>query len=149
MASGVTNKGKYKMLGIWTRNETEPTNFYLALCKTTAPTADTNTMGDLTEVTAANGYSSGGVSVDRNSTDFDTWTEDDTNDRGLVQMKDFTLVTASGGTVPDIRYIVMTDDNATVASREVYLWWDTGVDITVPNGVALIAQNLEIRVNTD
>lgn len=148
--AGVTNRGKYKLLGWAFRNETEPTTFYLAL-SATAPTADTNTMDDLTECAAGNGYTAGGAACARNSTDFDTWTEDDTNDRSLVQIKDFTLATASGGSIPISgtapRYIVLTDDHGTVASREVYLYWDMGSAVTIPSGVSLIAQDLEARIN--
>ena len=149
--AGWTNKGKYKILGWSLRQETMETNLYVALCTdATAPSADTNTLGDLTEIAGGNGYTSGGYQLTPNSTDFDTWTEDDTNDRGLVKIKDVTW-TASGGAIPGsgnaARYVVLLDDNATVASREVYCYWDLGTDVTTPNGVTLTLQDLEIRIN--
>jgi hypothetical protein len=133
------------------RNGTEPTTFYVALVTSAAaPTADTNTLGDLTQIAAGNGYTSGGIAVARNSTDFDTLTEDDTNDRGDLQIKDLTW-TASGGSIPGsgngARYAVLTDDNATVNSREVYAYWDLTSDRSVSTGQTLTLQNLEIRLS--
>ena len=87
--AGWTNKGKMSILDAYFRNNGAPTNFYVALVTSaTAPDADTDTMGDVTEISAGNGYTSGGYQLSKNSTDFDTLTEDDTNDRGLVQVKD-------------------------------------------------------------
>jgi hypothetical protein len=133
------------------RNGTEPTTFYVALVTSAAaPTADTNTLGDLTQIAAGNGYTSGGIAVARNTTDFDTLTEDDTNDRGDLQIKDLTW-TASGGSIPGsgngARYAVLTDDNGTVNSREVYAYWDLTSDRSVSTGQTLTLQNLEIRLS--
>ena len=147
--AGWTNKGKYKVLGWALRGETLEASFYLALTSD-APVADTNTLSDLTEITAGNGYTEGGQAVALDSTDFDTWTEDDTNDRGLVQLKDFSW-TANGGSIPSAdtapRYVVLLDDHATPGSREVYHYWDMGAAITTVDGTSLILQDLEIRIN--
>ena len=98
MASGWTNRGKYDALGIVFRNATEPTVFYVFLATSAAtPTADTNTKSEMTEVATGQGYTAGGISVARNSTDFDVLTEDDINDRALVQIINM-VWTASGGT---------------------------------------------------
>lgn len=149
MASGWTNKGAFQMLGILFRNTTEPTAFFLALVtNATPPTADTNTLGGLTEIAAGNGYTSGGISIARDATDFDTLTEDDGNDRAFVQIKD-TVWTASGGTLPGsgdgARYAVLTDDNGTVGSREVYAYFDLVSDRSVSSGQTLTLQNCELR----
>ena len=147
--AGWTNRGKYKVLGWALRGETAEATFYLALTSD-APTADTNTVSDLTEITAGNGYTSGGQAVALDSTDFDTWTEVDASDRALLQMKDFSW-TAAGGNIPSAdtgpRYVILTDDHATVASREVYHYWDIGATVTVVSGTSLILQDLEIRIN--
>ena len=149
--AGWSNKGKYKVLGWSFRGETIPTNFYVALVTSaTAPDADTNTMGDLTEISAGNGYTSGGYQLSKNSTDWDVWTEDDTNDRGLIQIKDITW-SASGGPIPDsgsgARYSVLTDDNGTVANREIYAHWDLSSDRSVSDGQDLTLQDCELRIN--
>jgi hypothetical protein len=116
----------------------------------TAPTQDINTLGELTEIAANNGYTSGGFQLAKNSTDWDVWTEDDTNDRGLIQIKDITW-SASGGSIPDTgngaRYTVLTDDNGTVGSREVYAYWDLSSDRSVSDGQDLTLQDCELRIN--
>jgi hypothetical protein len=149
--AGWTNKGKYKALGWAFRGTTIPTNFYVGLVTSAvAPVADTNTFSQLTEITAGNGYTTGGFSLTPGGTDFDVWTEDDTNDRGLVQVKDVAW-TASGGSIPSAgggaRYAVLLDDNVTIGSREVYAYWDLTSDRTVSDGQTLTLQDCELRMN--
>lgn len=148
--AGWTNKGKMSIMDAYFRNTGAPTNFYVALVTSAnAPDADTNLMSDLTEITAGNGYTSGGYSLTKNSTDFDTLNEDDTNDRGDIQIKDVAW-TASGGTVPasgdGARYAVLTDDNGTVANREIYAYWDLGSDRSISDTQTLTLQDLELRL---
>ena len=64
-----------------------------------SPTQDSNVKTDVTEIATGDGYSAGGINVNRDSTDFDVLTEDDTNDWALVQIKDI-VWTASGGPIP-------------------------------------------------
>lgn len=146
--AGWTNRGKYDNLGLWGRNVSPATAFYMALVKST-PTQDTNIMSDLTEIAAGNGYTSGGSSVARNATDFDVFTEDDTNDWALIQIKDY-VWTASGGTLPSdgvgATYAVITDDNGTVGSRDVYHYGSLGGARVVSSGQSLTIQNFEIRI---
>lgn len=148
--AGFTNKGKNHLLDQVFRNVTEKTNYYVALVTSAvAPTADTNTLSELTEIAAGNGYTTGGIQLARNSTDFDSLTENDTNDRGEIQIKDL-VWTASGGNLPasgsGARYAVLTDDNVTVGSREVYAWWDLSSDRTISTGQTLTLQNCEMRL---
>lgn len=149
--AGVTNKGKYALLEIAFRNASVPTVYYIALVTSAAaPTADTNTFADLTEIAAGNGYTAGGISLSKNSTDFDVLTEDDTNDRALIQLKDI-VWTASGGTLPasggGARYAIITDDNGTQSARRVISYFDLTSDRSVSSGQTLTLQNCEIRIN--
>ena len=149
MANGMTNRGRKNMYDIVFRGATPPTNFYVALCTSAAtPTADTNTFGQLTEISSGNGYTSGGYQLSRNTTDFDTLTEDDSNDRADLYIKDVTY-TGSGGNLPGsgngARWAVLLDDNGTVANREVWAWWDLGSDRTVSDGQDLTLQDLILR----
>jgi hypothetical protein len=149
--AGWTNKGKHHVLEIPFQNATEKTNYYvILLTSATAPDADTNVINDVTEIAAGQGYTSGGFQLTPNGTDFDTCTEDDTNDRGLIQIKDV-VWTASGGNLPSsgsgARYAVLCDDNATVTSREIYGYWDLSSDRTVSDGQSLTLQNCELRIN--
>ena len=150
MANVITNKLKYKLLGWIFRAATAPTNFYVALITNAAePTADTDTKTGLTELANGNGYTTGGISLAKNDTDFDVWTEDDANDYAYVQIKDL-VWTASGGTLPasgtGAYYAILTDDNATDGSREVYAKWDVGTNVTVSSGQALTLQNAELGI---
>jgi len=152
MASGWTNKGAAHVLGIVFRNVAEKTNYYIALVTSAAtPTVDTNTLGQLTEIAAGNGYTSGGYQLTPGTTDFDTITEEDTLDLGLVMLKDI-VWTASGGTLPSsgngARWAVLTDDNGTVGSREVYAWWDLTSDRQVSSGQTLTLQDLQLTLDT-
>jgi hypothetical protein len=148
--AGWTNKGKAHVLGIVFRNVAEKTNYYVALVTSAAaPGPDTNTLSQLTEIAAGNGYTTGGFQLTPGTTDFDSITENDTDDRGEVQIKDVAW-TASGGSIPGsgsgARYAVLTDDNGTVGSREVYAFWDLTSDRTVSDGQPLTLQNLELRL---
>lgn len=150
MASGITNRGKYKLLEWSLRNATRPTNFYVALCTSaTSPTVDTNTLSELTEIAAGNGYTAGGTSLTPGATDFDTLTEDDSGDLGKIQIKDLTW-TASGGALPasgnGARWAVLTDDNATQGSRIIVAWFDLVSDRSVSSGQPLTLQVCELRL---
>jgi len=149
--AGWTNKGKYRTLGFATQGETVPTYYYVILwTSATAPTADTNTNSELTQIATGNGYATGGYQLNPGGTDFDTWTEDDGNDRGLVQVKDVAW-NASGGPIPasgdGARYTGITDANATESAREVYWYFDLTSDRQVSDGQTLTLQDLEIRIN--
>jgi len=148
---GMTNKGKYRLLGWAFRGDTIPTNLYLALVTSAvAPTADINTFGQLTEIAAGNGYTTGGYQLTPGSTDFDVHTEDDAEDRALVQVKDV-VWTASGGPIPasgdGARYAVLLDDDGTVANREVLAYWDLTSDRSVSDSQTLTLQNCELRLD--
>ena len=147
--AGWTNRGKYDALALWARTTSPVTStFYLALIKST-PTADTNTMSDVTQIATGNGYNDGGLSVSRNTTDFDVLTEDDTNDLAYVQLKDFSW-SASGGPIPSdsngATYCVLTDDNATVANRDIFHYGSLSSARVVSSGQTLTLQNFEIRL---
>lgn len=126
-----------------------PASFNVALVTSaTAPNPDTNTMADLTQIAAGNGYVSGGINVAKNTTDWDTRTEDDTNDRADVLLKDL-VWTAAGGPIPasgaGARYAVLTDNNATVSAREVWAYWDLSSDRVISDTQTLTLRDLGLR----
>lgn len=148
--AGWTNKGKTRILNGFFRNTSVPTNFYVFLATSAvAPTADTNTKSELTEIAAGNGYTAGGISLTKNSTDFDVLTEDDSGDLAKIQIKNL-VWTAAGGPIPSsgngARYAVLTDDNGTLGSREVLGWWDLSSDRSVSDTQALTLQDCELRL---
>lgn len=149
--AGWTNRGKYMALKRLHDGTALPTNYYVALVTSAvAPTQDTNTKSELTELPQANGYLTGGIQLTKNSTDFDNPTEDDTGDLAYIQIKDL-VWSASGGPIPGsgngARYAVLTDDNGTQGSREVYYYWDLVSDRTVSDGQQLTLQNCQIQLN--
>lgn len=151
MASGRTNRGRKLEADIVYRGATPPTTFYVALVTNAAtPTADTNLFGELTEIAAGNGYTAVGIAVARNSTDFDVLTEDDTNDRAILQIKNL-VITPSGGQVPasgaGAYYAVLLDDISPAANRNVWAWWDLTGPVIVSNGQPLTLQDLELRTS--
>jgi len=145
MANGVTNRGKYLFLRMALANQDVPTNYYIALCTDDdTPDVDTNTMADLTEVPAGNGYTAGGYQLDRNLTDFDTWFEGDSADVGYGKIKDV-VWTASGGDLPNgdsARWAVLTNDDS---NPDVLAWFDLESNRQVSDGQTMTVQNLEIR----
>ncbi len=147
---GITNRGKLRIYQLAFQNYSPPGGGFAVALVTAAvaPTADIDLFSELTEITAGNGYSPGGLNVNRDAVDFDVAAEDDINDRALVQIKDLSWL-ANGGPIPasgaGARYAVLLDRNATVGSREVYAWWDLGGDKSVASGQSLVLQNLELR----
>jgi hypothetical protein len=147
-----TNRGAYLMLGVFFRGATAPSTFYAPLYTSAiAPDQDRNTNADMTQIATGNGYSDGGASVARSAAGFDVYTEDDTNNRALVQCADI-VYTASGGNLPSsgngARYIGLTDDNATVANRQIIGLLDLVSDRTVSSGQSLTIQDAEFRITT-
>ena len=143
-----TNRGKYLVLQAYFRQTGLPANFYIALVtNATSPTADTNTLSQLTEITSGNGYSSGGYQLTPGSTDFDVLTENDTDDLALIQVKDISW-TAAGGQIPPTgnfaRWAVLTDNNATIGSRQIIAYWNLVSDRGVVNTQTLTLRNLEL-----
>lgn len=139
-----TNRGLYRMLGILMQGASPPASFYVALIADT-PTIATNTFGQLTEIGAGNGYTSGGQSIARSAVGFPTLTEDDANQMAFAIAADI-VWTASGGPIPasgtDAIYAVLLDDNATVANREVWAFGSIAQGV-VTNGANLTLENFE------
>lgn len=141
----LTNRGMYRLARAALANTSVPTVFYLLLVTAdNVPTRSTNTFSELTEIAAGNGYTSGGISVARNTTDWDTSTENDSDNTLTILLKDETW-TASGGSIPisgnAAAYVVLTDDNATLNSRDVIAYHSLGGNITVGNGQPLTISN--------
>ena len=150
MAVGWTNKGKYLLMGYFFRAAALPAHIYVALCTSAnTPTADTNTLSQLTEIAAGNGYTTGGYELHTDGTDVDYYNEDDALDLAEVKLKDI-VWTASGGNIPSsglgARWAVLTDYNATIGSRQVIAYWDLASDRTVSSGQTLTLQDCALRI---
>lgn len=149
MASFVTNRGATRLAELATGDAMQ-TNLYLALV-TDTPTRATNTLGELTEIAAGNGYTAGGFELDP-TTDI-TVTENDSANRAEVEIADDLVEwTASSGPIPasgdGARWAVLTDDHATVGSREVWACFDLASARSVEDGFPITINGLVIRLNT-
>jgi len=139
MADGFTNKGKAKLLRAFFQSETPPTNVYAYLVtNAVAPTADTNTLSDLTEITETGKE----ISLDLDTTDFNNAVEDDTNDIASIQIKDLIF----DGEITGASYVVLTDDDATEADRVVYAYWALGSVRNTDSGDTLIIADLQFNL---
>lgn len=128
MASGSTTRGIRRGLEQRFQGAAAPSGYFVALVTdAVAPTVDTILFSELTEVPAGNGYTSGGIALSLNTTDFPTLTENTTLNKAILTLKDI-VWTASGGDLPasgnGARYAVLLGPNATVGSREVYYFFD-------------------------
>jgi len=149
--AGWTNRGKYRTIRVALGSTDTPASFRVfLLTPATAPTAGTNTLADVTQVADGNGYSTGGYAIARNTTDWDTFTEGDTGSRAFAQLKDV-VWTASGGAIPSAgsgaRYACLGNYTSTLASTDVWYYWDLSSERTVSDGQTLTLQNCEVRVN--
>ena len=141
MSSISTNVLKVDLFDAFFRGANPPANFYIALITNASVVdADVNVLGDLVEIPAGNGYTSGGIQLNPDNIDFPTLIEDDANDKGSFGLRDI-VWTAAGGSIPGsgdpVRYLVLTDDNATIANRKVYLISDLGADVVAIDGQVL------------
>lgn len=141
----LTNRGRFRIFDSYLRGAAPPTSFYLALgTSATPPTVDTNTLSEVTQASGG-GYPSGGWEYDRNTTDFPSLTENDANAFSSVGVKDLS-VTATGGDITFL-YILLTDDNATVGSREVWGYWQVGEEsLTVASGATNLYTGMTIAL---
>jgi len=128
-----------------------PTNFYLMLfTDASSPDSDSNVASDLTEIAAGNGYTTGGYSLTKNATDFDTISEDDSGNFGSLKIKDVVFL-ADGGSIPasggGARYACLVDDDGTVADREIWIYWDLTSDRSVSSGQSITLADCEIKIS--
>lgn len=145
-----TTRGLALMLDAYFRNAAEPTNFYLALVTNSPPpTVTTKTLSQLTEIAAGNGYTSGGIQLARNSTDFNSLTEVDASAHTDMGVKNVSW-TAGGGNIPasgnPARFLVLTTDEGTVANRQVIWYESLGSNKTITSGNSLTIANIKARI---
>lgn len=149
----LTNRGRKLLFEKGFRNQWNggaiPTSYYAALfTAANVPTEDTALKSELTEIANGNGYTTGGLALALNSTDFPTLTQDDTLDKAIMETKTLEW-TATGGSLPAsggaARYVAITDDHATQGSRNVIMCFDLGADQTVTVGNVLRALTPQFR----
>ncbi len=92
----------------------------------TAPVAANSIFGDLTEISAGNGYSAGGSVSTQSSSAQSSGTY-------KLVIGDVTF-TASGGSIGPFRYSVLYNDTPTSPADPLILFWDYGTNLTLTTG---------------
>jgi hypothetical protein len=96
---------------------------FKALLTNSAPVATNTIAANLTDISAGNGYSAGGLTLD-------TVTLSETSGTAKVTIADEVL-TASGGSIGPFRYIAIYNDTATSPADALVCWYDYGSSITL------------------
>ncbi len=90
----------------------------------TAPVATNSVKADLTEVSAGNGYTSGGAAVTITSSTQTGGTYSLVPDADVV-------FTASGGSIGPFRYVVLYNNTPTSPADPLVSWYDRGSSVTL------------------
>lgn len=98
------------------------TDVYKIALSNSAPVATNTVLANITQITATNGYVSGG-----NTT---TVTVSETTGTTTVSGTQV-VFTASGGSIGPFRYVVLYNDTTTSPSKPLVGWWDYGSAVTL------------------
>lgn len=99
------------------------TDTYKVALSNTAPTAGNAALGDITQISAGSGYTSGGTAT--------TITLSETSGTTTVSGTQV-VFTASGGSIGPFRYVVLYNDTtSTPVNKPLVGWWDYGSSITL------------------
>ena len=99
------------------------TDTYKIALSNSAPTATNTALGDITQISAGNGYTSGGTAT--------TITVSESSGTTTVSGTQV-VFTASGGPIGPFRYVVLYNDTtSTPVNKPLVGWWDYGSSITL------------------
>jgi hypothetical protein len=101
------------------------TDVYKVALSNTAPVATNTILSNITQISAGNGYTSGGSTT--------TITLAEVTGTTTVSGTEV-VFTASGGSIGPFRYIVLYNDTTTSPSKPLVAWWDYGSSITLADG---------------
>lgn len=99
------------------------THTFKAMLTNTVPVATDTGFGNWTEISAGNGYSAGGMTLD-------SVTLSEASGTAKVVITDEVL-TASGGSIGPFRYVAIYNDTATSPADAAVCWYDYGASITL------------------
>lgn len=95
-----------------------------------APIATNAVKGDLTDITAGNGYTAGGPTPS-------ITTSAQTGGAYKLVLGDVT-VTASGGSIGPFRYVALYNDTPSSPAKPLIAWWDYGSSVTLADGESFV-----------
>lgn len=98
----------------------------------TAPVATNTLFANITEITAANGYTAGGATATLVSNTQTSGTE-----KLILSAVTFT---ASGGSIGPFQYAVLYNSTSTTPLKPLIGWYDYGAAVTVTNGNSFLVQ---------
>lgn len=104
-------------------------NTLKAMLTNTAPVATNAVKADITEISAGNGYTAGGVTVPVASSS-------QTSGTYKLVLTD-SVYTAAGGTIGPFRYAVIYNDTQTSPAKPLIGWLDYGAAISLLDGETL------------
>ena len=90
-----------------------------------APSASNAVRGDITEISAGNGYSAGGSAIGSNAY---------AQSGGTGKLTGNDVVFTASGTLGPFRYAVLYNDTPTAPADPLIGWWDRGSSITLASG---------------
>jgi hypothetical protein len=144
-----TNRGAYlfqllKFQNAWRNSagtlRAVPTNYHYHLCHNfPALTKKTNTLSQLTHLSGG-GYPNNGYPIPLSAVGFPVVTEDDVIARSFSSIFDVS-VTAVGGPIGPIGYVVLTDDDPQVSNRQVLFAFELLSEVTIPDGFTKILRS--------
>lgn len=106
--------------------QTGTSHVYKVMLTNTAPTASNAVKADLTEISAGNGYTAGGISVG-------TITGSQTSGTFKFSGGTDPIWTATGAIGP-LRYAVLYNDTPTSPAKPLIGYWDYGSSVTLASG---------------
>lgn len=142
MVDTSTNDFKYDVFDNYLRGAAPESKFHVALVTNVPPVLDATIekMGDLTEIAEGNGYTSGGIALNRDNVDFPVLTKDDAKNEVTFETRPFSWL-AVGGLIPisgnPATHVVLTGDDPVVANRKVLFISDMGKDVVATEGTKI------------
>jgi hypothetical protein len=99
------------------------THVYKVMLTNSAPVATNTVKANITDITAANGYSAGGTAS----------TITKSNSSGTEKIVGTDVVFTATGAVGPFRYAVLYNDTQTSPAKPLVAWWDYGSAVTLAN----------------
>ena len=107
--------------------KTGTSHVFKVMLTNTAPVATNSVKANLTEITAGNGYTAGGVTAAVTS-------GVQTSGTFKLVLADAATITASGGSIGPFRYAVLYNDTPTSPADPLIGFWDYGSAVTLSAG---------------